>query len=193
MEVRVLRKKSKSANVTLNHIHYNKPMEDKNLPLTIFQNLMMELTMNVNQSFKDNMQDLSDIVYDHIKNAEYDTISLPNSFGDSFIKWWGRHLTSEVEILDVLQQEFYEFKEKNLDRFSLVEKYCYGELTELESAFIFKSPIGEFDAGQIYHGEFDESLLGIILRNLALEDQVILLPNSEWTDTDSYWDNSPDY
>jgi hypothetical protein len=167
-------------------------MEDKNLPLTIFQNLM-ELTMNVNQSFEDNMQILSDIVYNHIKNAEYDTISLPNSFGDSFIKWWGRHLTSQHEIIDTLENEFYEFKEQNLQGYELVERWGTGETNEKEDAHIFQTPIGDFDLGRVYHGEFDDSLLTSILKKLADDDMIILLPNDEWTDTDSYFDQTPDY
>ena len=149
--------------------------------------------MTVNQSFNDNMQNLSDIVYTHILNAEYDTISLPNSFGDSYIKWWGRHLTNESEIMDTLDQEFHDFKESSLLSFDLVEKYCYGQLTEKEEAFIFKTEIGDFDPGQVYHGEFDAALLASILKKLADDDKVVLLPNDEWTDTESYFDQSPDY
>jgi hypothetical protein len=167
-------------------------MEDKNLPLTIFQNLM-ELTMNVNQSFEDNMQILSDIVYNHIKNAEYDTISLPKSFGDSFIKWWGRHLTSQHEIIETLEEEFYEFKEQNLQDFELVERWSTGDTNEKEDTYLFQTPIGDFDLGQVYHGEFDDALLERILESLSNEERVVLLPNDEWTDTESYFDMSPDW
>ena len=167
-------------------------MEDKNLPLTIFQNLM-ELTMNVNQSFEDNMQILSDIVYNHIKNAEYDTISLPNSFGDSYIKWWGRHLTSQHEIIETLEEEFYEFKEQNLQGFDLVERWSTGDTNEKEDTYLFQTPLGDFDLGQVYHGEFDDAILSQILDGLVEEEKIILLPNDEWTDTESYFDMSPDW
>ena len=167
-------------------------MEDKNLPLTIFQNLM-ELTMNVNQSFEDNMQILSDIVYNHIKNAEYDTISLPNSFGDSYIKWWGRHLTSQHEIIETLDEEFYEFKEQNLQGFDLVERWSTGDTNEKEDTYLFQTPLGDFDLGQVYHGEFDDAILSQILDGLVEEEKIILLPNDEWTDTESYFDMSPDW
>jgi len=149
--------------------------------------------MNVNQSFEDNMQILSDIVYNHIKNAEYDTISLPNSFGDSYIKWWGRHLTNEVEILDTLEQEFYEFKEKNLQGFDMVDRWSTGGTNEKEDCHLFQTPIGDFDLGQVYHGEFDDAILQRILESLSNEERVILLPNNEWTDTESYFDMSPDW
>ena len=167
-------------------------MEDKNLPLTIFQNLM-ELTMNVNQSFEDNIQILSDIVYNHIKNAEYDTISLPNSFGDSYIKWWGRHLTSQHEIIETLEEEFYEFKEQNLQGFDLVERWSTGDTNEKEDTYLFQTPLGDFDLGQVYHGEFDDAILSQILDGLVEEEKIILLPNDEWTDTESYFDMSPDW
>ena len=149
--------------------------------------------MNVNQSFEDNMQILSDIVYNHIKNAEYDTISLPNSFGDSYIKWWGRHLTSQHEIIETLEEEFYEFKEQNLQGFDLVERWSTGDTNEKEDTYLFQTPLGDFDLGQVYHGEFDDAILSQILDGLVEEEKIILLPNDEWTDTESYFDMSPDW
>ena len=148
--------------------------------------------MDVKQTFQDDLQDLSDIVYNHIKNAEF-SVSLPMSFGDSYIKWPGRNLTNHSDILEALEEEFYSFTSKNLIGHEMVDPWSTGDLPAEKDDHTFKTPVGEFNLDDVYSGEFSSAVLTQILEELSSENKVIILPNDEWTDTDSYFDMTPDY
>ena len=148
---------------------------------------------NLPPAAQDTLADAAEEIYQYILNAEYDHISLPSSFGDSYIKWWGRMETQDAQIINALEDLFEKLQEETVSDYERYVRIADGEEIGDESDTPFNTVFGEVEWGDLYFGDYKQRILDCITNHLTEEHKIILLPNDEWTDTESYFDMTPDY
>ena len=148
---------------------------------------------NLPPAAQDTLADAAEEIYQYILNAEC-SHSLPMSFGDSYIKWWGRLETQDNEIIEGLEDLFEKVQAATVDDYERFVRIANGEEKEGDdSEAPFNTVFGQVKWDDLYFGDYKQQILDCITNHLTEEHRIILLPNGDWTDSNAYFDMTPDY